>query len=48
MSSDDNHDDRKSTETSEEKSQLLPVELAIKGEKDDVAAFLIRIMSHER
>ena len=30
------------------KRAMLPVELAIKGEKDDVAAFLIRIMSHER
>lgn len=30
------------------KRAMLPVELAIKGEKDDVAAFLIRVMSHER
>ncbi|CAH3129392.1 unnamed protein product [Pocillopora meandrina] len=29
------------------KRAMLPVELAIKGEKDDVAAFLIRVMSHE-
>ena len=27
---------------------LLPVELAIEAEKDDVAAFLIRVMWHER
>ena len=27
---------------------MLPVELAIEAEKDDVAAFLIRVMWHER
>ena len=31
-----------------EKRAMLPVELAIEAEKDDVAAFLIRTMWHER
>ncbi|PFX13146.1 hypothetical protein AWC38_SpisGene22797 [Stylophora pistillata] len=31
-----------------EKRAMLPVELAIEAEKDDVAAFLIRAMRHER
>ena len=30
------------------KRAMLPVELAMEGEKDNVAAFLIRVMSHER
>lgn len=30
------------------KRTMLPVELAMEGEKDNVAAFLIRVMSHER
>ena len=31
-----------------EKRAMLPVESAIEAEKDDVAAFLIRVMWHER
>lgn len=31
-----------------EKRAMLPVELAIEAEKDDVAAFLIRVMEHQR
>ena len=31
-----------------EKRTMLPVESAIEAEKDDVAAFLIRVMWHER
>ena len=30
------------------KRAMLPVELAMEGEKDNEAAFLIRVMSHER
>ena len=30
------------------KRAMLLVELAMEGEKDNVAAFLIRVMSHER
>ena len=30
------------------KRAMLLVELAMEGEKDSVAAFLIRVMSHER
>ena len=30
------------------KRAMLPVELAMEGEKDNVAAFFIRVMSHER
>ena len=30
------------------KRAMLAVELAMEGEKDNVAAFLIRVMSHER
>ena len=30
------------------KKAMLLVELAMEGEKDNVAAFLIRVMSHER
>lgn len=30
------------------KRAMLSVELAMEGEKDNVAAFLIRVMSHER
>lgn len=36
------------TEYAKDKRSMLPVELALVAEKDEVAAYLIRIMWHER
>ena len=36
------------TEYVKDKGSMLPVELALVAEKDEVAAYLIRIMWHER
>ena len=36
------------TEQTKEKRSMLPVELALEAENDEVAAYLIRAMWHER
>ena len=36
------------TEQTKEKRSMLPVELALEAENDEVAAYLVRVMWHER